>query len=75
MPPELKINELIELGRFREAAAAIDRFSLTPSELRVPRAQLEAHVGTTRRARELAQRLLKENLGARERCQIGRAHV
>jgi hypothetical protein len=59
--------ELVAKGIFKDAAAQVERLGEIPISLRVLRAQLEVHVGTPTKARELAEALLNERLTSAEK--------
>ncbi len=68
MTPDSTIFSLAQSGNFRDAAFAIDEQSGRPLPIRVLRCQLEAHVGSPLRARDLAERLLRERLTNSDRA-------
>ena len=59
--------ELVAKGIFKDAAAQVERLGEIPLNLRVLRAQLEVHVGTPTKARQLAEALLNERLTSAEK--------
>ena len=59
--------ELVAKGIFKDAAAQVERLGEVPVNLRVLRAQLEVHVGTPTKARQLAEALLNERLTSSEK--------
>ena len=74
---EAEILSLVDVGLYKDAAAAIDSLSNPNKSLRVLRAHLEEHVGSVTHARATAESLLREGLPASEKARcydvIGRA--
>ena len=74
---EAEILSFVDLGLYKDAAAAIDSLSKPSKSLKVLRARLEEHVGSVTRARATAESLLREGLPASDKARcyevIGRA--
>src|SRR5918995_6651662 len=65
---EAEILSLVDVGLYKDAAAAIDSLSHPNKSLRVLRAHLEEHVGSITHARATAEALLREGLPASDKA-------
>src|SRR5688572_4640631 len=65
---EDEASALVELGLYKDAAALIDSRPNPTKSVRVIRVQLESHIGSPDRPRQLAQTLLREHITPYEKA-------
>src|SRR5688572_9052648 len=65
---EDEASGLVELGLYKDAAALIDSRPNPTKSIKVIRAQLETHIGSPDRSRQLAEALLREHLTPYEKA-------